>query len=191
MRKLNAVYGIIERLNDIIGNDESGDFSNWSLQGVSNENLKRLVQSIVGQNGTVGYGLTVTGSGTVSAGVGLTPNGDILYHPGGSGGTFTSNDGDKLYLNSDEKSYGNPFGRTSETTGHINYNVGSAVDVIIDSTDDMSVFKNTATVSGDAVLLGEWVSGAFTPATNGWTGTFTDKNDKIVTVSNGLITGVA
>lgn len=90
MKRLHVRYGLKERLNDIIGTDQTGwggesvpSITPWSVQSVINENIKRLCLGLSGDSGTgrvlSGLWLSYNNSTlTISKGYGVTGDGEII-----------------------------------------------------------------------------------------------------------------
>ncbi len=178
MKRVDVVYGVLERFNDLLGSTDSGDSSDlslteWSIQGTMIENLRRMVKSFSGDsgNGRIGYGLDMSPSGGVSEGVGFTAAGEIIFWAGLGrvpseilkyGADQSGNATDvSLYL---KYTSVRTEEHHSETSSIAKYEVGEPVHIIIDNdTDVRNVFTNTP--SDDTVLIAKYdiISGSVVP----------------------------
>jgi len=89
MRRVNIRNGLKQRMNEILGTDSSimegraPGITDWSVQAAMLNNFKRLGKAIVGDSlyGRTIKGLALSyanGNYSISAGIGITPNGDII-----------------------------------------------------------------------------------------------------------------
>ena len=210
MKRVNVIYGILERLNDLLGSANSGDsetldLTDWSIQSTMFENLKRIGKGLSnGSNdGKIGYGLKLDTDGNVSEGVGFTGNGEIVYWSGEEKPELTTGTGNKLYLKytSEKVSSG---GRLSSTSTMEKYKVGAKEQVVIDnSIDPAQAFTDTQDSSGDLILIATYdqdpdlenivpaPSTGFMPAapSNGLTQDIELSTVTHIKVENGIITG--
>lgn len=93
MRRVNILTGIKQRINELLGTADrtSGDLTAWSIQSAMLSNFERVCKALThGRTyGRIMSGLDVTGIGltdaTVSAGYGITMNGQLIT----VGGAFT------------------------------------------------------------------------------------------------------
>jgi len=160
MKRVNVVYGILERLNDILGCGTNGALNSWSIQGVLLENLKRAAKALAGSNGRIGYGLTLSSDGAVSSGVGFTASGEIVYWNGGNC-NITSGDVYLKYV-------------SAVTTGHeTNVVAGftsttpTTVEIVYDNSQDASeCFTNTPDT--DTIYIGNISAGVVTRPKSGF-----------------------
>jgi len=87
MRRVNIKTGLVQRLNDMLGqsvDDGTEGLTEWAIQTAVEENIRRVVKGIVGNSS---YGRAMKGmlisrvddnTIQVSAGYGFTNNGDII-----------------------------------------------------------------------------------------------------------------
>jgi len=114
MRRVNIIVGIKQRLNDILGHGTDGELETglaaWSIQSAMLSNFRRLFKAMATGSvfGRILSGLEVSKAGgssntavNITAGYGVTANGDIVYFEGAS--TFSialGSDGTRyLYVN--------------------------------------------------------------------------------------------
>lgn len=154
MRLVDVKYGLLEKINDLFGNlDTTGDITNWSVQGVLLENIKRITQSFAG---TIGWGLTLTpysNGVTISQGVAFSPSGDIIYWHGGNNILYVDN-GDSIYIK--------PTSIEDTTNGHqsnlvaaSSISLDKSIQIVHDSdTDISSVFTTDNSGCDECVYIG-------------------------------------
>jgi len=86
MKWLNVKTGIKQRMNDILGHNDNiddGALNAWSIQALMLDNMRRINKALVGNNlyGRPMRGLVISGSNgsySISPGIGITNNGDII-----------------------------------------------------------------------------------------------------------------
>lgn len=105
MKRVNIIYRLKQRLNDIFGTASSGshEINEWSVQAAMIDNIKRVAAALAG--GSIGRpmkGLWLT-SGTginysIGAGYGFTPTGNVVALKVAVGHILSEDDTKYIYL---------------------------------------------------------------------------------------------